>query len=99
MTTQLLRTLAVLAITFALAGCTSSGDGDDPDGEPLVPGDVPTSDNTPTPVAPTPDIGSGPAAVDLGAASGYVILAKTGVSATGATSVVGHIGVSPADGT
>jgi hypothetical protein len=38
----------------------------------------------------------GPATVNLGTASNYVILAKTGVSTTGVTSVVGNIGVSPA---
>lgn len=38
---------------------------------------------------------TGPAAVALGTAGNYVILAKSGVSTTGATSVVGDIGVSP----
>jgi hypothetical protein len=38
---------------------------------------------------------AGPAAVNLGTAGNYVILAKSGVSTTGATSVVGDIGVSP----
>ena len=38
---------------------------------------------------------TGPAAVNLGTAVNYVILAKSGVSTTGATSVVGDIGVSP----
>jgi hypothetical protein len=38
----------------------------------------------------------GPAAVNLGTAGNYVILAKTGVSTTGATSVTGDIGLSPA---
>jgi len=38
----------------------------------------------------------GPAVVDLGTAGNFVILAKTAVSTTGATSVVGDIGVSPA---
>lgn len=39
---------------------------------------------------------TGPAAVNLGTAANYVILAKSGVSTTGATSVVGNIGLSPA---
>jgi len=39
---------------------------------------------------------AGPAPVDLGTAGNFVILAKTAVSTTGATSVVGDIGVSPA---
>lgn len=38
---------------------------------------------------------TGPAVVNLGSAVNYVILAKSGVSTTGATSVVGDIGVSP----
>jgi hypothetical protein len=41
---------------------------------------------------------SGPAPLDLGTAGNYVILAKSGVSTTGATSVVGDIGLSPAAG-
>jgi hypothetical protein len=41
---------------------------------------------------------NGPAVVDLGTAENYVILAKSGVSTTGATSVVGDIGLSPAAG-
>ena len=39
---------------------------------------------------------TGPGAVNLGSAGNYVILAKSGVSTTGATSVVGDIGLSPA---
>jgi hypothetical protein len=37
----------------------------------------------------------GPQPVDLGKAGNFVILAKTGVSTTGSTAVVGNIGVSP----
>ncbi|MFI5235442.1 MAG: ice-binding family protein, partial [Gemmatimonadales bacterium] len=40
--------------------------------------------------------GQGPAAVNLGAAGNYVILAKTGISTTGVSSYVGDIGLSPA---
>jgi len=40
--------------------------------------------------------GLGPAAVNLGTAGNYVILAKSGVSTTGVTAVVGDIGLSPA---
>lgn len=36
------------------------------------------------------------AAVDLGSAGGYVILAKSGISTTGVTAVTGNIGLSPA---
>lgn len=35
-------------------------------------------------------------AIDLGTAASFVILAKSAVSTTGVTSVVGHVGVSPA---
>ncbi|MEO6067557.1 MAG: ice-binding family protein [Gemmatimonadota bacterium] len=40
--------------------------------------------------------GAGPAPVNLGSAGSYVILAKSGVSTTGATDVTGDIGLSPA---
>ncbi len=43
--------------------------------------------------------GAGPAVVDLGTAGNYVLLSKTGISTTGATSVVGNMGVSPAAAT
>ena len=42
---------------------------------------------------------AGPGPVNLGTAGDYVILAKSGVSTTGATSVVGNIGLSPATAT
>jgi hypothetical protein len=38
---------------------------------------------------------AGPAPVDLGTAGNFVILAKTGVTTTGTTAVVGDVGVSP----
>ena len=41
----------------------------------------------------------GPAAVNLGTAGNFVILAKSGVSTTGTTAVVGDIGISPAAAT
>lgn len=41
---------------------------------------------------------NGPAVVNLGTSGSYVILAKSGVSTTGATSVVGDVGLSPAAG-
>jgi hypothetical protein len=40
--------------------------------------------------------GAGPAPVILGTAGNYVILTKTGISTTGATHIVGNLGVSPA---
>jgi len=42
---------------------------------------------------------AGPAPVLLGTAGNFVILAKTGISTTGTSSVVGDIGVSPIDST
>ena len=36
-----------------------------------------------------------PAPVDLGASGDFVALARTGISTTGTTSIVGHIGISP----
>jgi hypothetical protein len=44
----------------------------------------------------TVTFGLGPAPVNLGTARNFVILAKTGVSTTGTTAVVGDIGLSPA---
>ena len=43
--------------------------------------------------------GAGPLPVDLGSAGNFVLLSKTGISTTGATSVVGNMGVSPAAAT
>ncbi len=40
-------------------------------------------------------VAAGPAAVDLGSAGNFVILAKSGISTTGTTVVTGNIGVSP----
>ena len=40
--------------------------------------------------------GSGPAKVSLGSAGDFVILAKTGISTTGTSSIVGDVGISPA---
>jgi len=42
---------------------------------------------------------NGPAVVNLGTAGNFVILAKSGVSTTGATAVTGNIGLSPASDT
>ena len=39
---------------------------------------------------------TGPAAVNLGTAGNFAILAKSGISTTGSTSIVGDIGLSPA---
>jgi hypothetical protein len=41
---------------------------------------------------------NGPEAVNLGTSGGYAILAKSAISTTGTTSIVGDVGVSPAAG-
>lgn len=41
------------------------------------------------------EVSSSPAAVNLGSAGNYVILAKTGISTTGTTNITGDIAVSP----
>jgi len=41
-------------------------------------------------------LGAGPATVNLRSADDFVILAKTGISTTGTTSIVGDVGISPA---
>src|SRR5450830_641878 len=51
-------------------------------------------------LAPVPEArAAGPAVVDLGTASNFVILAETGISTSGATSITGNIGVNPISGT
>lgn len=50
-------------------------------------------------VGPTALLAAGPSAVNLGTAGNFTILSKTGISTTGVTSVVGDIGVSPAQAT
>ena len=47
-------------------------------------------------MGPIAALAAGPATVNLGAAGNFVILAKTGISTTGATSIIGDLGVSPA---
>lgn len=44
-------------------------------------------------------LAAGPATVNLGTAGNFTILAKTGISSTGTTAIVGDIGVSPAQAT
>jgi hypothetical protein len=46
-----------------------------------------------SPATPVPD--AGPAPVNLGTAGDFVILAQSGITTTGVTSIVGDIGVSP----
>jgi hypothetical protein len=47
----------------------------------------------------TGDTGAALEPVDLGKASNYTILAKSGISTTGASAIVGDVAVSPADAT
>jgi hypothetical protein len=42
---------------------------------------------------------SGPPPVDLGGAGNFVLLAKSGITTTGATDITGNVGVSPIDST
>jgi hypothetical protein len=44
-------------------------------------------------------IAAGPTAVNLGTAGDFVVLAKTGITTTGVTSITGDIGISPAAAT
>lgn len=66
-------------------GDTGDGDGDTGDGDGDGDGDTGTD--------------GGPEPVDLGAAGDFAILAKAGISTTGATAIVGDLGLSPADST
>jgi len=50
-------------------------------------------------IGPVAVMAASPATVSLGTAGNFVILTKTGISSTGATSVIGDIGVSPAAST
>jgi len=44
-------------------------------------------------------VGKGPASIDLGTAGNFTVLAKTAISTTGVTSIVGDMGISPAAST
>ncbi|MDB5103561.1 MAG: hypothetical protein JWP91_1250 [Fibrobacteres bacterium] len=69
-----------LALNFFNAGCVSDVSSEDPSQDVLFKGGKAVP---------------GPTTVNLGKAGEFVILAKTGVSTTGTTSVTGNIGVSP----
>jgi hypothetical protein len=71
-----------LALTGLAAGCGGGGGGaaGGGAGEPFA-----TTNNS-----------TSPGAVNLGTAASFAILAKAAVSTTGTTSIVGHVGVSPA---
>jgi len=48
---------------------------------------------------PSATLAAGPSTVNLGTASNFVILAKTGITTTGVTAIVGNMGVSPISST
>ena len=77
-----------LLLTAVVAGCGGSGGGS-ASAPPLTPGLTPGA-GTGT------GAGHGPAPVNLGTSGNYVILAKSAISTTGTTAVVGDLGVSPA---
>lgn len=80
--------LASLALGLLIAGCSDSTGPDTV--SPTTPG---TGPGTGVPEA------HGPAPVDLGAAAGYVILAKTGISTVPTSAITGNLGISPAAAT
>lgn len=104
------RILLLLALTasLVLAGCTTPTN--EPGASNTPTGATPTT-SSPTPTAtpivaspsplPSPPVETriGPAPVDLRSAESFVILAKSGISTTGTTSIVGDIGASPMDST
>lgn len=85
---MLTTTLLLVAI---LAGCGGSGGGTTPDGtkSPTSPGAGTGLDGA----------GRGPAPVALGTSGNYVALAKSGISTTGTTTIIGDISASPIDST
>lgn len=98
---------SVLTLSVLLAGCASpAADPADstptstPDGTtPTSTTPTSTTPTSPTPVPPGTTAALGPAPVDLRSAAAYAILAKSGVSTTGTTTVTGDIGASPVDST
>jgi hypothetical protein len=76
------RGLAMLALLTMMGACAS-----DSTAAGGAPGTTPD---------PNVGLGIGPAAVNLGAASTYVILAKSAITNTGASAITGDLGLSPA---
>lgn len=112
MTPSPLRPLILLALSLSLilAGCASPANDPEP-GAAATPTGATPAPSSPTPTA-GPPVGSppplptapvatrlGPAPIDLRSAGDFVLLAKSGVSTTGTTSIVGDVGVSPIDST
>ena len=95
----------VLTLPVLLAGCAAP----DADATNTTPTTTPQTTTTPTSTTPTGTTpppstpgetpALGPAPVALGSAANYAILAKSGVSTTGTTSVLGDVGASPVDST
>ena len=50
-------------------------------------------------IVPMTAFAAGPASINLGSASNFAVLSKTGISTTGSTQIVGDIGVSPISAT
>jgi len=80
---KLLTWAMALALAGVAVGCGGGGTGTAVGGAAGVP--FATTNNS-----------TSPGAVDLGTAASFVILAKSAVSTTGTTSILGHVGVSPA---
>lgn len=80
--------LAALSLVAVTAACKD--DGPNPTPSPTTPG-----------VGPGTGVpgGRGPTPVPLGASSGFVILAKTGISTVPTSAITGNIGISPAAAT
>lgn len=81
--TKPLMWFTALLLTAVVAGCGGSGGGS-ASAPPLT-----TGAGTGT------GAGHGPAPVSLGTSGNYVILAKSAISTTGTTAIVGNLGVSP----
>jgi ice-binding like protein len=81
---------AIMILAVLILPACGSGGGDDDNGF-----GTPTAAGAGTGVG---GLGRGPSPVDLGSAGTFVILAKSGVSTTGTTAIVGNLGLSPAAG-
>ena len=82
-----MRLLAASLFLGSFAIACGDSTGPDRDANPTVPGAGPGTGGAG---------GNGPSPVNLGSASNYVILAKTGVSTVPTSAITGNIGISPA---